>query len=287
MLTVIAYGTEKQAYFELFMESCRRFGIDPVILGWGDRWIGSGEKLISIYKFIKGLPAEEIILSVDPFDVIFLEGPGEIESKFREMNTPFLCGALNINSFNARVYDHEFNRTREATPQTPSGYNFLNAGTWISTAGFAHRLFQALIDDKRLSPSDIDQEILTALYIEDRTRVSIDWRCELFHNLLFKDFVSRQPDLKDIHFLEGRIHNTSTGTWPSLLHASGNTFMAEFVSALDYDPRLSIPKKDMKNYIRKASFHLGKILKYAFNKTLAKELSTKPIEDGFTFVTKS
>ena len=40
--------------------------------------------------------------------------------------------------------------------------------------------------------------------------------------------------------------------------------MAEFVSALDYDPMLSIPIKDMKNYIRKARFHLGKILKYAF-----------------------
>lgn len=263
MLTVIAYGTEKQAYFELFMESCRRFGIDPVILGWGDRWIGSGEKLISICKFISDLPADEIILSVDPFDVIFLAGPGEIERKFRVMNTPFLSGALKINAFNARVYNHEFNRTREPTPVTPSAYNFLNAGTWISTAGFARRLFQVLIDDNRLVPSDIDQEILTALYIQDSSRVDIDWRCSIFQNLLFKDFVRRQPDLSDIHFLEGRIHNTATGTWPSLLHASGNTFMAEFVSALDFDPALSIPTKDMKNYIRKAYFHLGKILKYA------------------------
>jgi len=73
-------------------------------------WNRSGEKLISIYKFIKDLPAEEIILSVDPFDVIFLEGPGEIESKFRVMNTPFLCGALKISAFNARVYNYEFNR---------------------------------------------------------------------------------------------------------------------------------------------------------------------------------
>jgi len=78
MPTVIAYGTEKQAYFELFMESCHRFGIDPVIL------------------------------SVDPFDVIFLT---------------YL----------------EFNRTGEPTPETATGYNFLNAGTWISTAAYAFR----------------------------------------------------------------------------------------------------------------------------------------------------
>lgn len=101
MLRVIAYGTEKQAYFELFMESCHRFGIEPVILGWGQRWIGSGEKLISIFNYIQDLPAREIILSVDPFDVVFMAGPEEIEAKFRAMDVPFLCGALKLRAFNA------------------------------------------------------------------------------------------------------------------------------------------------------------------------------------------
>lgn len=117
MLTVIAYATEKQAYFDLFMESCQRFGIDPVILGWGDRWIGSGEKLISICKFIQNLPADDLILSVDPFDVIFLAESGEIEEKFWNLNIPFLCGALKLRSFNARVYDHEFNHTSLSIPE--------------------------------------------------------------------------------------------------------------------------------------------------------------------------
>jgi len=262
MLTVIAYGTEKQAYFELFMESCRSFGIDPVILGWGERWIGSGEKLISICSYLKDLPPGEIILSVDPFDVIFLTGPEEIEAKFRALNTSFLCGALKLGGFNARVYEHEFNRTPEATPETPTGYNFLNAGTWISTAGYAYRLLKRCIDGGGICPDNIDQEILTTMYIEDSSSVNIDWKCELFHNLLFTNFVTRQPDLSDILFMEGRIRNTATDSWPVLLHASGNTHMAGFVSALGYHASLAIPKKDIKNYLLKACFHLGKILKY-------------------------
>jgi hypothetical protein len=279
MPTVIAYGTEKQAYFELFMESCRRFGINPVILGWGERWIGSGGKLISICKFIKDLPANEIILSVDPFDVIFLTDLEEIEAKFREKNTPFLCGALKLSAFNARVYDHEFNRTLEPTPETPTGYNFLNAGTWISTAGYAFRLLKQCIEGGKINPGDIDQEILTSLYIEDNFRVNIDWKCELFHNLLFRNFVTRQPDLSDILFQDGRIRNTATGSWPLLIHASGNTLMAGFVSALEYHPSLAIPKKDIKNYLLKACFHLGKILKYAISSNWS-ALFPDPLHEG-------
>lgn len=67
-----------------------------MILGWGDRWIGSGKKLISIFKFIQQLPGDEIILSVDPFDVIFLTGPEEIETKFQKLGLPFLCSALKL-----------------------------------------------------------------------------------------------------------------------------------------------------------------------------------------------
>lgn len=263
MLTVIAYATEKQAYFDLFMESCQRYGIDPVILGWGDRWVGSGEKLISICKFLRKQAKDEIILSVDPFDVIFLAGPGEIEAKFRNLNIPFLCGALKLRAFNARVYDHEFNRTPLPTPETATGYNFLNAGTWISTAGYACRLLEQEIEEGRIAPSDIDQKVLTALYIGDRSKLDIDWKGELFHNLLFSNFITRKPDLSDLGFREGRIRNELTGSWPCLIHASGNTHMSCFVKALDYKASLSMPEKDVLNYTRKVYFHLGKILKYA------------------------
>ena len=63
--------------------------------------------------------------------------------------------------------------------------------------------------------------------------------------------------------MEDRIKNMATGSWPVLLHASGNTHMAGFVSALGYHPSLAIPKNDLKNYLLKACFRLGKILKYA------------------------
>lgn len=100
------------------------------------------------------------------------------------------------------------------------------------------------------------------MYIKDKSRISIDWNCELFHNLLFRHFITRRPDLSDILFQNKRIRNTATNTWPTLLHASGNTRMGRFVSELGYDVSLALPKKDIKNYSLKACFHLGKVLKY-------------------------
>ena len=266
MSTVIAYATEKQAYFNLFMESCHRYGITPVILGWGERRCGTCQKIISICNYIKDLPADEIVLSVDPFDVVFLTGMEEIEEKFRSLNTPFLCGALKLRSFNAKVYDYEFNRTSLPPPVNPGGYNFLNAGAWISTAGYSFSLLSKMIGSGQLGACDMDQEAFTAQYLTDRSVLDIDWGCLLFQNILFSDFISRRPNLEDIQFTEERIRNRCTGSEPSLLHASGNVVLKKIASLLGYAAHLAIPEKDLKNYCRKAVFHLGKILAFTWNK---------------------
>jgi len=262
MLTVLAYATEKQAYFNLFMESCRRFGIEPVILGWGEQWEGTCKKLASICEYISELPEDDLVLSVDPFDVIFFSCLEEIEAKFRKLDTPFLCGALKLRSFNARVYDYEFNRTSIPVLENPGGYNFLNAGTWISTAGYASGLLRSLADCGQLRACDMDQELFTALYLTDRKVMDIDWKCELFQNILFTNFITRNPDLRDIRFSGERITNKLTGSKPSLLHASGNVRMKKIARSQGYDALLSTPEKDVKNYSRKAAFHLGKILSF-------------------------
>ena len=95
MSKVLVFATNKQACYDLFMESCRRYEIDPIVLGWGEKWIGFGKKMMKIRENISTNPDDEIIISVDPFDVIFLCGLEEIENKFKKLNVLFLCGALN------------------------------------------------------------------------------------------------------------------------------------------------------------------------------------------------
>lgn len=202
MATVIAFGTNKQAYFDLFIESCNRHSINPVLLGWDEKWIGFGKKTTDIRDYIKHLPKDEIVISVDPFDVVFLCGLDEIENKFKESQAKYICGAMKLGPILGYVYNTEFNNTGIPVRKTPSGYNYANTGTWIARAGDSVELIDHLVIDHSMSDTDVDQEIVTGIYIKDNTDVNIDWRCEIFHNLLFKDFISRRPDMKDIEFRE-------------------------------------------------------------------------------------
>ena len=261
MATVIAYGTNKQAYFDLFLASCHRHGISPVMLGWGKKWIGFGNKTTETRDYLKGLPDDEIVISVDPFDVVFLCRLDEIEEKFRRASAPFLCGALKLGPLLRRVYGREFNRERVPIPHNSSGYDYLNSGTWISTAGYARRLIDRLEREFSMGPTDMDQELLTGIYGRDRSVVDLDWRCEIFHNLLFKNFITRSADLKDLEFADGRAKNVATGSLPCILHASGNAKMEGIAARLGFPPEDAVPTDNNRNYFKKALFHIVKLMR--------------------------
>lgn len=261
MSKVIAFGTNKQAYYDLFIESCRRHDIDPVILGWGEKWVGFGKKTMMIREYVKSLPEDEIVISVDPFDVIFLCGLDEIERKFNKIPALFLCGALNLGKVNGAIYNYEFNKTDKAPPRTPTNYKFLNTGTWISRAGYARYLIDILVDKYKMSETSMDQQILTGIYINGSYKVDIDWNCEIFHNLLFKDFITRRPDLKDLEFYDSRIINTVSSSKPCILHASGNSKMNKIASRLGYNHETIVPANNVLNFTKKTFFHINQILK--------------------------
>lgn len=268
MVKVIAFGTNKQAYFDLFIESCKRYNIDPVILGWNEKWVGFGKKTMMIREYIENLTDEEVVISVDPFDAIFLCGLDEIEKKFNNIPASFLCGALSLGKFRGAIYNYEFNKTDKKPPRTPTNYNFLNTGTWISRAGYARYLIDELVFKYKMTETSMDQQLITGLYIQNSYKVDIDWNSEIFHNLLFKDFITRRPDLKDLKFYDSRIINTASGSKPCILHASGNANMKSLALKLGYDPGIVIPVHDGLNFAKKTIFHIGQIvnpMKYKYN----------------------
>jgi hypothetical protein len=261
MAKVIAFGTERQEYFDLFKESCLRYSIEPVILGWGEKWIGYGKKVIAIRDYIKNLPSKEIVIVVDPYDVIFLCGLDEIEYKFNKSGSHFLCGALNLGKITGKIYNYEFNKTGKKLPETPTHYNHLNTGTWISHAGYAHYIIDELVNKYHINDFSSDQQLIAGLYVNKLYNVDIDWRCEIFHNLLFKDIITRRADLKDLKFADNRIVNIVSGSRPCILHAAGNAKMKEIALKLEYDREVTVPVNDTLNFTKKVFFHFGQIFR--------------------------
>lgn len=261
MSKVIAFGTEKQAYFNLFIESCSRYSIEPVILGWDEKWIGYGKKLIAIREYVKNLPVKEIVIIVNPFDVVFLCGLDEIEYKFNKISSSFLCGALSLGKLSGAIYNYEFNKTGKKLPAKPTNYNYLNTGTWISRAGYAEYLINELVDKFHMTETSMDQRLLTSIYIQNQYNVDIDWKCEIFQNLHFKDFITRRAVLKDLKFYDSRVMNTATGSRPCILHVSRNTSMHELGLRLGYDQSTIVPENNMINLTKKAFFQIRQMLK--------------------------
>jgi hypothetical protein len=260
MPKVITFVTEKQGYYDLFIDSCCRYSIEPVILGWNEKWVGYGKKLIAIRNYIKNLPAKEIVIIVDAFDVIFLCGLDEIEYKFNKTSYSFLCGALNLGKLAGKVYNYEFNKTGVMPPATPYNYSFLNSGTWISSASYAQYLIDELIEKYQMTELSMDQQLLTALYVQNLYNVNIDWSCEIFHNVIFKDIVTRKADLKDLKFYDNRALNTASGTKPCIIHAPGNTDMKELALKLGYESNILNSERDAYNFTKKSLFHIGQII---------------------------
>jgi hypothetical protein len=176
-----------------------------------------------------------------------------------------------------RVYLHEFNRGKVRIPHNSTGYDYLNSGTWISTAGYARWLIDRLEREFRMRPTDMDQEILTGIYGRDRSVVDLDWRCEIFHNLLFKNFITRSADLKDLEFADGRVKNVATGTQPCILHASGNARMERIAARLGFAAEDAVPTENNKNYVKKALFHIVKLLRLS---PASRELTSLPVRDS-------
>jgi hypothetical protein len=241
------------------MASCQRFAIEPFLLGWGQPWVGFGRKTTDIRRAIQGLPGDDIVLSVDPFDVVFLADLAELAERYRPYHGKFVLGALKLGRGLAAVYNTEFNKSGKVIPHTEFGYDYLNSGTWMANAACARSVIDRLVQQEKMTDKDMDQERLTSMYIRGDAEVALDRRCDLFHNLLFKDFLTRRPNLTDIEFSEGRVFNRATKTWPCLLHASGNARMETIARSLGYPAEVARPASSQKNFVRKAIFHVQQI----------------------------
>ena len=263
MALVLAYCTGKLGYFDLFTASCERHGIEPVLLGWGEKWIGSGQKLLAIRDFLTEIDKDEIVISVDPYDIVFLAGLEEIVEKFKNCNSEFVCSALRLDGFLKTVYNIEFNRTGLRTPSNRNGYNYLNAGAWISYAGYVVKLVNDLEAKYNLDSGDIDQLFLTSAYIKMRRGLKLDCECQLFQNIIFRNFLSRKPDLRDISFCNQRIRNQRTGSYPSILHISANTLIGDIGTKLGYSRQQSISEKGNLTYFKKAVYYFSTLVKHS------------------------
>jgi GT2 family glycosyltransferase/NifU-like protein involved in Fe-S cluster formation len=213
MLSVITVATGVERGLGAFLASCRRQGIEPIVLGMGEPWRGLGWRLKRLRRALDDLPAGGVVLAADAYDSILVHGATTILGTFARLGHPFVIAAETNcwpDADKAPAY-----------PPVASRYRFVNGGGWIAKAGHARTLLDRL-GVGRLGDDANDQRFLADAYLADPSIFRLDTRCEVFQTLWMAG--------DDLVCWRDGICNRATGTYPSVFHGNGKLDMREVLA---------------------------------------------------------
>lgn len=241
-IVAVANGYPVHSYlkrgWEAFLKSSRRYGFEPVVLGWGQPWRGLGSKPKLLKKAIEdGLVSAEHILFVDAFDVWFADNPELILSYFKDQSDYQIIWNAEKNCFpDAEWAVHH--------PPTDSPFKFFNSGMSIGKTSAYHTIFtqmdvESWRDDFQLADGSWchvnDQQHIMAKFLfgqcsVEEPKMALDQDCQMFQTLTGVE--EGELDIKP-----GCILNLVTGTTPVAFHANGGSktdgLMEPILKALD------------------------------------------------------
>jgi hypothetical protein len=226
-LTVVAVANEEPKHDYLlrgwgaFLKSSRRYGYEPVILGWAEPWGGLGSKPKLLKSAIEaGVVNTEYILFADAYDVWFATSPRHLLERFHDFNCDIVWNAEK-NCFPTTDWARHH-------PETDSPFRFFNSGLSIGkTQSYLAAINQMgaeywTEDHQRSDGSWFhlnDQNEWMAKFLfgqcaPEEPKMKLDTTCQLFQTL-----VGVRPDELDLNANE--IRNLVTGSTPMAYHANG------------------------------------------------------------------
>lgn len=138
-MKIVTVATHSERYFPLLQQSCKRFGIELVVLGWSTEWKGFTYKYDLMRGFLKTCPPDDIICFVDAYDVVVLQPGDIIEQRFIDTGAKILVAE----DMNVKIY-------YELTARVGFGMckgKRLNSGTYIGRAAELVQMFDSMCAD--------------------------------------------------------------------------------------------------------------------------------------------
>lgn len=223
---VFTVATNETDGFQRYINSARTFGIEPVVLGKGEKWkggqniklyAGGGWKINLLKEALKQYEADDnkIILFTDAYDVIFLGKLSEIINRFKATGAKVLFGA--------EPYCWPNVDLAKEYPEVEKGQRFLNSGLFI---GYLPELYK-ILNKAELEDNDDDQLYYTLAYLDkefrDSNKIKLDHTSEIFQNIFgaANDLEIVTINDKDAAAETYLLKNTKTNTQPLVVHGNG------------------------------------------------------------------
>lgn len=207
-----------------FLASCRRYNMEPLILGWGQPWTGLGSKPKLLKKAIEdGRITTPYILFADSFDVVFCRHPQDILDVYQR----------NWEGDFSLMWNAEKDCFPEASwaqhhPSTTSPWKYLNSGL---TIGHTEALLQVLTEMKVTEwPEDHQKNDGSWFHVNDQhhfmekflfgqcapqeVKTGLDSECSMFQTMT-------GMTENEFEWENDRFRNTVTGQYPGAIHFNG------------------------------------------------------------------
>jgi hypothetical protein len=216
MITIASREPKEPYYcFNAFMESCRRFGHEPIVLreGYG----GLGSKLRMLNQYLDATPSEGCMIFCDSFDVVFQQDPVLCLKAIRPGRRIVFNSERAIWPPNPEI--------ESGHPKSETSYKFLNSGFIVGDVG-TFRLCLKLLnadqikDDYQLPDGSWvqpnDQVIWQQFFVDNHSELgmAIDTRAEICQTLC-------NVKQEELDFSEPLIRNRETGSAPIAFHVNG------------------------------------------------------------------
>lgn len=219
-IVTVCSHTPTESYYrpDAFFASCRRFNVEPIVLGQDGAYKGLGSKLRLLKECLDaGKVDDRYMIFCDSFDVVFQKDPYPC--------TEFLRAPTQM-IFNAERALFPFNEeVRDGHPQSETSYRFLNSGFIIGETETFRKCLDLMNADK--IPDDHqrddqtwvhpnDQELWQRLYVAERKSLglALDTRAEICMTL-----ANLLPE--ELDFDGPLISNNETTSTPVAIHVNG------------------------------------------------------------------
>lgn len=207
--------------YGLFIESLKRFGIEPTVLGMGEPWWGLITKPKRMRDWLRvGECKADLCLWTDSFDVVFLAHPEKIAASYLNLwaGKPVL--------YNAERGIWPRSDLADRFPDNGSPWRYLNCGLILAPPAEILKVLEWMpLDDtigdcpdpmhnRRCEPND--QAWHQLAWSARPTAMLVDGRCELFQSLSACEASEFEADT------DGLL-NKVTGTRPLVAHFNGGS----------------------------------------------------------------
>ena len=207
-LSLVAYTVATHDSHELkrLTQSFSQGGIPLLILGFGCKWQGFGNKILWLKEQLskQNLSKAHIVLFVDAYDVINLASAAEIVAKFTRFGSDLVISG-------EKGCHPDPQLAREFDSNAPP-FRYPNSGGYI---GYSSAVME-MLNSAEISPHQDDQRFVSQYVIQNPRKCSIDTNCEIFLPLF--DVVASDLALTND---KKRVLLRDKGTQPCILHGNG------------------------------------------------------------------